>query len=103
MYLGDLIAYLEKLEPTLIAPRGFHNPHSYRGDYYDLAFEPMDGPIAAGDLLEIVRSARGQTFEGYKGGDYKMGDYTQTWIANYGETGGGISEMLLDYMFGKYK
>jgi hypothetical protein len=40
MYLTNLIAFLEKYDPAQVVPVGFHRPHSYRGYYDQLAFEP---------------------------------------------------------------
>lgn len=97
MYLKDLITFLEKQDPNKVVPYGFHAPHSHRGDYSELAFEPTEN-ITFGEMLSEARSAVGATFEGYKGGDFKMSEFTPVYIANYGETGSGISPTLLKYM-----
>lgn len=97
MYLGKLIEILESADPELVVPEGFHNPHSYRGFYEDLAFEPAMN-VTVGAMLKCAREALGTTYQGYKGGDYTMHEYTDVWIANYGSEGDGISEMLIRYM-----
>jgi hypothetical protein len=96
--LGDLIARLEREDPARVLPLGFTNPHSYRGDYMDLAFEPVcDIPI--GEMLAAARSALGATFEGWKGGDYTMHDWTSCWIAEEGSSSDNqIGPLLLDLL-----
>lgn len=63
---------------------------SYRGDYSHLAlgFDVGDGarrPHNVADVLKTLRDADGATFEGYKGGDYKMTRDTPLWVANNGD------------------
>ena len=83
--LSDLIKCLESLDPDSVVPIGFGEPMSYRGYYEDLAFKPAVN-ARIGDMLTHARSALGATFQGYKGGDFTMEDYTDCWIAEYGET-----------------
>lgn len=96
MCLKDLISWLEKQNPDHVVPHGFANPHSYRGDYYDLAFEPKEN-ARLGDMLTEAKAALGQTFDGYKGGEFTMGEYTNCWISEYGACGSadGIGATLL--------
>lgn len=100
MNLGDLIKQLKDYNPNTVVPLGFGAPHSYRGDYYSVAFEPVE-VTTIGEMLEHAKSALGATFTGYKGGEYKMEEYSECWIADYGccnvETLGPI---LLAYMAG---
>jgi len=96
--LGKLITRLEQEDPNRILPLGFAEPHSYRGYYNDLAFEPRQN-ISIGDMLAAARSAVGATFEGYKGGDYTMSEYTDCWIANYGRDGDNkLGPLLLELL-----
>lgn len=73
------------LSPTGVA--------SYRG-YYDhlaLGWEQSEEPPywpKASDLLARLEAAIGHTFEGWKGGHYRMSRDTPLWVANRGETGG---------------
>jgi hypothetical protein len=99
MTLGELIAVLEKADPNKVVPVGFDNPHSYRGYYEELAFEPAAN-VRVASMLACAREALGRTYQGYKGGDFKMGEYSPVWIANYGECGEGIGPVLLAYMLG---
>jgi hypothetical protein len=83
--LGGIIAALEAENPDRVLPFGFDNPHSYRGYYEQLAFEPATD-IRIGDMLAAARFALGTTFQGWKGGDYTMPADTDCWIANRGDT-----------------
>ena len=94
MSLGGIIARLEREDPERILPIGFADPHSYRGYYEQLAFEPRRN-ISIGDVLEAARSALGATYEGYKGGEYTMGQYTACWISHYGSTSDNLIGPLL--------
>lgn len=83
MTLGKLIKRLEELPPE--TPVGIGNPHSYRGYYSDLAFDPAISTAA--EALARCRAAMGEVFQGYKGGDFQMGSLTPVWIAHYGDCG----------------
>lgn len=100
MVLQELIAFLEARDPSITAPMGFGRPHSYRGFYEQLAFEPTPN-VTVGQMLTAARLALGMTFTGYKGGEYEMGEYTTVNLANYGETGEEIGSILLRYMVGE--
>ena len=92
--LGNMIAELIKVAAdTPVEFSHGHSPgtpHSYRGYYSDLSFEPGSDPITAGDLLKVCTTALGTTFKGYKGGDFRMGPNTPLWAATYGCTGPAI-------------
>lgn len=102
MILKELIEKLEKEDPKKIIPLGFDRPHSYRGYYRDLAFEPIYN-ISVEEMLKCAKEALGSTYSGYKGGDYTMSEYTEVWLANYGDTGETIGNVLLNYMLGVYQ
>lgn len=95
MTLGKLISALKGLPPEQAVPALGH-AHSYRGYYSDLAFERRDGTLPAQDLLAQCRAAMGRVFEGYKGGDYVMGETTPVWIAEYGTTCGALKIVALN-------
>ncbi|GEM_PF-3444980 len=80
MNLGDLIRRLED-EPDhdRVAPHGFANPHSYRGYYDQLAFEPARN-VTIQSMLDCAISAIDETFTG-KGGEYVMDQDTTVWLA----------------------
>lgn len=85
MTLGDLIQRLQQLPED--AKIYFTEPHSYRGYYSDLSFEPSREPISPSQALNLCYSVRGSVLEGYKGGDFPMHDNVPVWIAYYGCTG----------------
>ncbi len=97
MTLGELIKALEKQNPDLVVPHGFSEPHSYRGYYDELAFEPADN-MTIGKMLKCAKYALGKTYTGYKGGDYTMHEWTDVWLAHYGCCGESIGPTLLSYM-----
>lgn len=85
MKLGQLIAILSTYPPETPIRWGFRNPHSYRGDFYELAFEPC-GATTVGVMLDAARSALDKTFTGYKGGKFTMDTDTQCWLCCYGDS-----------------
>ena len=102
MTLGELIERLKKADPDKVVPKGWNNPHSYRGYYECLAFEPADN-VTVGEMLKCAEDSLGKTFQGWKGGDFKMYEFTDVYIAYEGDCGDGISHLLLDYMLGEVK
>jgi hypothetical protein len=98
MQLSTLIEHLRDMHPDTVLKFGFGEPASYRGSYDELAFAPL--PAArVGDMLTHAEGALGQTFVGYKGGDFTMGEWTPTHICKYGSSGDGtqISDALVAY------
>lgn len=65
---------------------------SYRG-YYDHLAVGWVAPDHASErvtvplLLSRLKSAIGETFDGYKGGSYRMSESTPLWVANWGDAG----------------
>jgi hypothetical protein len=97
--LGEVIARLRRENPDRVVRVGFAAPHSYRGDYYDLAFE-LRHNITIGEMLAAAESAVGATFEGWKGGDYEMREHSDCWLVpaegtSMGETLGALLLELL--------
>lgn len=90
--LGAAIAWLEEVAPgtpatlNVIGTPG--KVDSYRGYYADLAFEPQLEPVTAGEVLADLKAALGATFQGYKGGDFLMGEDTPLWVSAYGAASG---------------
>ncbi len=96
--LDGIIARLEDENPDRVLPLGFARPHSYRGNYADLAFEPLAN-ITIREMLAAAREALGSTYQGYKGGDYRMDGGSECWIANYGRSGDNkIGPLLLELL-----
>lgn len=86
MTLGKLIDRLSAMPPDAMI-ESIEAPHSYRGYYSDLAFESNSGRIPVSAALALCKSAMGEVFQGYKGGDFQMGRNTPLWVANYGDCG----------------
>jgi len=99
--LGELLAVLATGEPTHVAPWGFCDPHSYRGYYEQLAFEPCED-VTVGEMQHAAQNAVGAVYEGYKGGMFTMTLDTDVWIAPYGREGEMIGPTLLKYMLADY-
>lgn len=93
--LGKLITTLEGLVPDRPVT-GFGKLMSYRGYYCDLAFEPSAEVEAVATLLNRCQFAMGKVFEGYKGGDFQMGETTPLWIAQYGSSGERLMALDVD-------
>lgn len=102
MYLKEIIDALELIVETNPEARvrlGFDpaSAHSWRGSYSELSFNPATD-VSLAEMLEALKSARGKTFVGYKGGDFTMGDYTEVYIDPYSECPGNrISQALIAY------
>lgn len=103
MSLGELISALRRKDPDAIVMFDFvhFSPsggvHSYRGYYEDLAIGYAVGSdTKVSDLLGWLEKAVGETFYGYKGGSYTMGDDTPVWVANSNETGSTVIVDVVD-------
>lgn len=99
MILRELIRFLEEADPDLVLPEGFRDPHSYRGYYDQLAFQPARH-VSVSEMLADARSAVGTVYRGYKGGDYVMTEHSIVNISPYGQSaeGDAISPRLLRLM-----
>jgi len=97
LYLFELIEILESYPyPDKVIPIGFNGPHSYRGNYHDLAFE-VTANTTPGSMLKSAKEALNSTYTGYKGGDFTMGKYTPCWmVEEYGDIGETLGALLLD-------
>lgn len=95
MTLGDLIRRLESYPREEVFKPGFGGGHSYRGYYKCLAFTPL-GRATAGEMLDAARACLGQTFGGWKGGNYKMDAETGCFIAEQGECGEAIRQHFFE-------
>ncbi len=97
LMLSELILKLEPISNKalpVVFDDGIYWPvdlHSWRGNYADLALSYSNDNtelLTLSELLLVLNGAIGQTFEGYKGGDYVMGKNTPIWIATYGTSMG---------------
>lgn len=94
--LGRLIGWLRERNPDASVQHGFSAPHSDRGDYSNLAFNPCEN-TTFGEMLRHAESALGETFAGYKGGEYTMHEWTDVLIGEHGECGENITDTHLRY------
>lgn len=85
--LGRIIDLLAAMPPETRI-RGLGDLESYRGYYSDLAFDPHCPERRASDILDECRRAMGRVFQGYKGGDFLMGENTPLWVSPWGESSG---------------
>lgn len=97
MVLGELIERLKKENPDKVVKLGFHDPHSNRGYYDQLGFKPKEN-VRVGDMLNAALVAMGNTYTGYKGGEYTMGPYTEVNLSRWGESGESIGETFLELL-----
>lgn len=102
MTLEELIAELKLHHPARVVKDGFSRPHSYRGDYSQLAFVPAED-VSIGQMLQAAESSLGQSFQGYKGGHYTMGGHVECYLAEVGESGEELGRRLLSYMLAESK
>ena len=99
MTLGRFISILEKL-PQDKEILNVCRPHSYRGYYSDLALEKETGTRTIESLVQQLKNeCLGQTFEGYKGGDFYMDEHTPIWLAEYGCCGDKIMDIQVGEIF----
>lgn len=89
--LGDLIKWLRTQPMDMVVKDGFGTPHSDRGDYANLAFDP-ENTTTIKDMLLNAESAVGSVYTGWKGGDYKMYLNTPVFIGECGECGIPITD-----------
>jgi hypothetical protein len=98
MKLREMITLLEGIkDKNMVVEKGFDSPHSWRGDYYDLAFEPCEN-VTIQSMLDCAKSAVGQTYEGYKGDDFTMDEDTEIHISNYGTSNDYLGEYFIYYL-----
>lgn len=92
LHLGELIDLLAACDQEAsvvfdfarVVPTNFD---SYRGYYCHLALgwgKPKD-KVLVRELLHAARCALETTFQGYKGGEFKMFTNTPVWASNYGD------------------
>lgn len=92
--LGELIDLLKRCPQKDLVKFDFGSTtpgqcDSYRGYYEDLALgfevDASDYPTVA-ELQETLTEAIGETFQGWKGGEYRMDRNSRLWVANCGQT-----------------
>lgn len=96
--LAELIARLKQEPGTTIVGLGFCNPHWYRGDYNDLAFEPATN-VTVGSMLACAAATVGAKLPHfYRGGDYTVDESVDVHLAWEGHVGEPIGPLFLELM-----
>lgn len=83
MKLEKLYSFLVQQPKNRVCKHGFTNPHSYRGYYDELAFEPADD-VTIEHMLDCCNRAVSETFIGWKGGEFTYDKATQVHVASQG-------------------
>lgn len=103
---GEIIDALEKLPQDSnvqfdfcsFVPTSFI---SYRS-FYDclaLGYQERWEKITVAEMLEMCKSSVGETYEGYKGGHYRMDRRTPVYVANYGHSTGTTIRKIKDFSY----
>jgi len=102
--LGQIIEKLKEQDQkeTIMFDFGGYVPDmeldSYRGSYDELCVgykkQEWNKDQTVGDFLKACEKAVGNTYTGYKGGDFTMDEDTPVWVAQYSEaTSTGIVDI----------
>lgn len=84
MKLGDLNTIINGFtRDDFMFTYAFDDVMSYRGYYDQVAFAPACG-VTVAKVKELVRKAFDETFEGYKGGEYRYYSDAFCHLAHYG-------------------
>ena len=91
--LGEVIAALAP-HVGKRASLGFCGTHSYRGYYECLAFG-LASDVEVDEMLSSSCGAIGKTFTGWKGGEYRMTEATECYLADAGTTGWPLNAKVM--------
>lgn len=61
---------------------------SYRGYYRLIAIEPGKELVKVSEFVEMTKDSIGNTYTGYKGGEYTMNQNTPVWVSDWGTASG---------------
>lgn len=93
MNLEQLKNHIESFPADYQFKYGLSKPFSWRGSYDEVAFAIV-GSMSKEEVLENINLAYTETFYGYKGGEYKYGDWTDVNFEEEGSrnySGGGYT------------
>jgi hypothetical protein len=88
--LGQLIEWLKAQPPERVVKYGFGSGHSDRGDYSDVAFDPVK-ETTIGEMLKHAEEILDTTQYGWKGGAFVMNEYVSAHIGEHGDCGEPIT------------
>ncbi len=102
MTIEEAIKYLQQFDPNTPTKESFGSPCSYRGDYYQLAFEKNDYSDTVGGLIDTLKNSIGKTYTGYKGGEFTMNEYTNVYLVDeYSNVGEELTSYYFKYILGE--
>lgn len=76
--LGDFIKELERLPKSVMVDK-LENPHLYKDDPWDIAFEKGIGKMTSKELIDICSSLVGKLFP-YSDGNIQINEKSFVWI-----------------------
>ena len=76
MELQEYISILENYPREKRLKVGLGHPHSWRGYYPDLSFEPVED-VTIGEMIDCAKACIGKSFLAWKGGRYIMNETTE--------------------------
>jgi len=78
MNLKDFKQHIESFPDGTEFKFGISRPFSWRGAYAEVAFEMLEQPMTKEEILANIEFAYTETFRGYKGGEFRYNDHTNT-------------------------
>lgn len=97
MSLGMVLAHLKSLPPSAKVPT-FCDAHSYRGYYECIGVQPTNETTTVAESIDFFKSINGQTYFGWKGGEFYMQLVSRVFIASEGSCG---KPMTIQALFGR--
>jgi hypothetical protein len=97
MELKEFKQHIESFPQGTEFEYGVSKPFSWRGVYAEVAFEMLEQPMKREEILANIELAYTETFNGYKGGEYRYNDHTDIHFeADYGSytDGGYVSRWI---------
>lgn len=76
MKLKDFKQHIESFPNGTKFDFGISLPFSWRGIYSEVAFKMLEQSMTKEEILENIELAYTETFNGYKGGEYRYNDHT---------------------------
>ncbi len=103
MELGKLKNHFEQMESGKVLDYKLSEPFSWRGVYAECAFEVLKESSTKEENLEQIEKALSESFQGYKGGDFRYNIDTEIHFEydNGSYTEGGYSKRLIEEIKGE--
>jgi hypothetical protein len=104
MNISDIITELHRFDGSTFVTMKYNHVEgnwgdldSYRGYYSELSVDSGDEVADVSYVIKTLSEAIGRTFNGYKGGNYKMSGGTELYWAEYGCLGPVASKVYKSY------